>query len=132
MEKKNALASLSALAHETRLDIYRLLVEAGPAGVPAGMIADRLDLAGPTLSFHLNHLRHAGLVEFRREGRSLIYSADFARMNGLVGYLTENCCQGEAAACGLPVCAPMPADSDTQTRARGGMRDEAVSRARRR
>ncbi|HEY1720934.1 MAG TPA: metalloregulator ArsR/SmtB family transcription factor [Magnetospirillaceae bacterium] len=130
MEKIDAIASLSALAHETRLDIYRLLVEAGPAGLPAGVIADRIELAGPTLSFHLNHLKHAGLVTYRRESRSLIYSADFTQMNGLVGYLTENCCQGDPAACGLPSCAP--ATTPATTRTRGGSRDEAVSRARRR
>lgn len=125
----DAIASLAALAHETRLDIYRLLVEAGRSGLPAGVIAERMGLAGPTLSFHLNHLRHARLVDFRREGRSLIYSADYDRMNGLVGYLTENCCQGDAAACGPAACAPV---SDVSPRARGGLRDEAVSRARRR
>lgn len=115
MEKKNALGSLAALSHETRLDIYRLLVEAGPEGLAAGIIAERIKLAGPTLSFHLNHLKHAGLVDFRREGRSLIYSADYGQMNGLVSYLTENCCQGDAAACGLTECAPVAA---RQTRAR--------------
>jgi DNA-binding transcriptional ArsR family regulator len=129
MEKMEALDSLAALSHATRLDIYRLLVEAGHGGLPAGVIADRIQLAGPTLSFHLNHLKHAGLVECRREGRSLIYTADFGRMNGLVAYLTENCCQGDPAACGLPECAPAPA---ARSRTPGGLRDEAVSRARRR
>ncbi len=130
MEKTDAIASLAALAHETRLDIYRLLVEAGPAGLPAGVIADRIELAAPTASFHLNHLRQAGLVAYRRESRSLIYSADFSQMNGLVAYLTENCCQGDPASCGLPSCAPSPAV--TPTRTRGGSRNEAVSRSRRR
>ncbi len=130
MEKTDAITSLAALAHETRLDIYRLLVEAGQSGLPAGAIAERLDLAAPTLSFHLNHLKHAGLVDCRRDGRSLIYSADYDRMNGLVGYLTENCCQGDGSACAAPACAPMPVVSSS--RASGGMRDEAVSRARRR
>lgn len=128
MEKTDAIASLSALAHETRLDIYRLLVEAGPAGLPAGVIADRIELAGPTLSFHLNHLKHAGLVAFKREGRSLIYTADYGQMNGLVAYLTENCCQGDAAACGVPSCAPVVSSS----RPKGGTRDETISRSRRR
>ena len=130
MEKNDAVSSLAALAHETRLDIYRLLVEAGPTGLAAGVIAERMDLAGPTLSFHLNHLRHAGLIDFRRDGRSLIYSADYDQMNGLVGYLTENCCQGDAAACAAPACAPASASSSS--RAHGGSRHEAVSSARRR
>jgi DNA-binding transcriptional ArsR family regulator len=128
MDKSGAIASLSALAHETRLDIYRLLVEAGPAGLAAGVIADRIGLAAPTLSFHLNHLKQAGLVSFRRESRSLIYSADYGRMNGLVAFLTENCCQGDPAACGLPDCAPALA----LPQPRKGSRDEAVSRPRRR
>ena len=108
MEKSESLAALSALAQETRLDIFRLLVRAGSEGHPVGFIAERLDLPSATLSFHLNQLRHAGLVSFRREGRSLIYSANFSAMNGLVGYLTENCCGGDAADCGVvaPGCAP--------------------------
>ncbi len=106
MEKIDALTALSALSHETRLDIYRLLVEAGRDGLAAGAIAERIELAGPTLSFHLNHLKHAGLVECRRDGRSLIYSADYGEMNGLIAYLTDNCCQGDAAACALPACVP--------------------------
>jgi ArsR family transcriptional regulator, arsenate/arsenite/antimonite-responsive transcriptional repressor len=94
MEKTAAIFALSGLAHETRLDVYRVLVEAGPGGLPAGQIGDRLGLAPATLSFHLNHLKHAGLIGCKRNGRSLIYSADFARMNSLVAYLTENCCHG--------------------------------------
>jgi len=129
MKTVDALASLSALSHETRLAIYRLLVEAGPAGLAAGIIAERIQLAGPTLSFHLNHLKHAELVECRRDGRSLIYSADYGQMNGLVAYLTENCCQGDAEACGLPACAPA---AGPRIQVKGGSRDEAVSRARRR
>lgn len=131
MEKIDALAALAALSHETRLDIYRLLVEAGRDGLPAGTIAERINLAGPTLSFHLNHLKHAGLVECRRDGRSLIYSADYGEMNGLIAYLTDNCCQGDAAACALPACAPVPARR-IETKARGGSRHEALPRARRR
>jgi DNA-binding transcriptional ArsR family regulator len=98
--------------------------------LPAGVIADRIELAGPTLSFHLNHLKHAGLVAFKREGRSLIYTADYGQMNGLVAYLTENCCQGDPTACGLPSCAP--ASPVVATQVRGGNRHEAVSRSRRR
>lgn len=104
MEKKNAIAALAALAQDTRLDVFRLLVQAGEAGIPAGHIGERLDLPSATLSFHLNQLRHAGLVTFRREGRSLIYAAEYAAMNGLLAYLTENCCQGDALACGVGVC----------------------------
>jgi DNA-binding transcriptional ArsR family regulator len=99
MEKKDAVAALSALAQESRLDVFRLLVQAGHEGMPAGQIGERLGLPGATLSFHLNQLRHAGLVTFRREGRSLIYVAEYDTMSALLGYLTENCCQGEAAGC---------------------------------
>ena len=77
-----------------------------PAALPAGQIGERLGLPAATLSFHLNQLRHAGLVTFRREGRSLIYTAEYPAMNALLAYLTENCCQGDAAACGLAVCVP--------------------------
>ena len=93
MKPTEAVAALSALAHEHRLAVFRLLVRAGPDGVPAGEIAAALDLPNATLSFHLNQLRHAGLVSFRRDGRSLIYAAGFDSMNGLIGYLTDNCCE---------------------------------------
>lgn len=99
MEKKNAVAALSALAHDTRLAIYRMLVEAGPVGVTVGVIADTLGMPGATLSFHLAQLQHAGLVASHRTGRQLIQTADFKRMNALVGYLTENCCGGDMSAC---------------------------------
>jgi len=94
-----AVGSLWALAQETRLRIFRALVARGPEGLPAGRIAQRLELPGPTLSFHLAQLKRAGLVMCRREGRSLIYSADFAAMRGLVDYLTENCCREAAVRC---------------------------------
>lgn len=94
MEKKTALAGLAALAQETRLDLFRLLVGAGPAGLAAGEAGSRLALAPATLSFHLKELRRAGLISCRRRGRSLIYAADFAAMGSLVTYLTENCCGG--------------------------------------
>jgi DNA-binding transcriptional ArsR family regulator len=103
MEKTNAIESLAALAQESRLDIFRLLVRAGTNGLPAGQIAERLGLPANTLSFHLNQLRHAGLVTFRRESRSLIYAAEYAAMNALLAYLTENCCQGDAT-CGPGAC----------------------------
>jgi DNA-binding transcriptional ArsR family regulator len=108
MEKLYAVAALAALAQETRLDIFRLLVEAGPEGMPAGKIGDRLGLPSATLSFHLNQLKHAHLVKFRRESRSLIYTAEYPVMNDLLTYLTENCCQGNAAACGLAAREPAP------------------------
>ena len=104
MEKQDAIAALAALAQGTRLDVFRLLVQAGPEGLPAGKIGERLGLPSATLSFHLNQLRHAGLVTFRRESRSLIYAAEFAAMNGLLAFLTENCCQGDPASCGVGVC----------------------------
>ena len=104
MEKQTAIAALAALAQDTRLDVFRLLVQAGADGIPAGQISERLSLPGATLSFHLNQLRHAGLVTFHREGRSLIDSAAFPAMNALLAYLTENCCQGNAAACGTSIC----------------------------
>lgn len=99
MELKNAIAALAALAQDSRLAIYRLLVQAGGAGLPAGRIADSLALPAPTLSFHLAQLRGAGLISMQRHGRSLIYTADYARMNALLAYLTENCCAGNPAAC---------------------------------
>jgi DNA-binding transcriptional ArsR family regulator len=104
MEKSNAIAALAALAQETRLDIFRLLVEAGTGGRAVGQIGERLGLPSATLSFHLSQLRHAGLVTFRRESRSLIYVAEYGAMNALLAYLTENCCQGDTRACGVGVC----------------------------
>lgn len=99
MNTTKAIEALAALAHEHRLAIYRLLVEKGPDGLPAGEIADALGLPPSSLTFHLQHLNRAGLVTRRRLGRQLIYATDFTVMNELVGYLTENCCGGNAAAC---------------------------------
>ncbi|WP_363345815.1 metalloregulator ArsR/SmtB family transcription factor [Methylocystis echinoides] len=99
MEKQKAIAVLVALGNETRLDIFRLLMQAGPEGLPAGQIGVRLGLPPATLSFHLNQLKHADLITFRRERRSLIYSAAYPVMNALLAYMTENCCQGAAALC---------------------------------
>ena len=98
VETKNLIDALSALAHDTRLKVYRLLVVAGPQGLPAGRIGEELDLPPATLSFHLAHLARAGLAKSRQEGRFVIYSADFQNMNALVGYLTENCCGGQSCA----------------------------------
>jgi ArsR family transcriptional regulator len=94
MEKKAAVTALAALAQDNRLDVFRLLVQAGPEGMPAGAVAAALDLAPNTLTFHFDRLRTAGLVTVRRDGRSMIYAAQFETMNGLLGFLTENCCGG--------------------------------------
>jgi ArsR family transcriptional regulator, arsenate/arsenite/antimonite-responsive transcriptional repressor len=96
MDKSNAVAALAALAQDNRLDVFRLLVEAGLEGMAAGEIAHALDVAPNTLTFHFDRLRGAGLVTVRRDGRSMIYTARFDTMNALLGYLTENCCQGRA------------------------------------
>jgi ArsR family transcriptional regulator len=106
MKKLNAIAALASLAQETRLDIFRLLVQKGPEGLPAGDIGERLGLPSPTLSFHLSHLKHAGLVKSRRQSRSIIYSADFATMSGVMAYLTENCCGGRSELCAPAACTP--------------------------
>jgi DNA-binding transcriptional ArsR family regulator len=105
MEKRAALSALAGLSQESRLDIFRLLVEQGPEGMPAGEIAERLGLANATLSFHLKELSHAGLVAGRQAGRFIYYSANFSTVNGLVDYLTENCCKG--ASC-VVACVPSP------------------------
>ena len=94
-----AVQALGALAHETRLAIYRMLVEGGPDGLSAGVIAERLGLRPSSLTFHVQQLHRAGLVTQRRLSRQLFYAADFANMNGLVGFLTENCCGRGRAAC---------------------------------
>ena len=99
MEKTDAVAALAALAQDNRLDVYRLLVQAGPEGMPAGAVAETLDLAPNTLTFHFDRLRTAGLVSVRREGRSMIYAARYEAMNGLIAFLTENCCQGASGSC---------------------------------
>lgn len=98
MEIKRTVDALAALAHDSRLKVFRLLVEAGPEGLAAGAIGEKLDLPPATLSFHLAHLSRTGLVRGRQEGRFVIYSADFQSMNALVGFLTENCCGGRACA----------------------------------
>jgi len=94
MEKQTAIAALAALAHETRLDVFRLLVRAGSEGLPAGTVGEQLGIPAATLSFHLKELKGAGLIRCEREGRSRIYSPDFTAMNALLAYLTENCCGG--------------------------------------
>src|SRR5262245_28660855 len=106
MEKSDAVAALAALAQDSRLDVFRLLVQAGPAGMPAGQVAEALDLAPNTLTFHFDRLRSAGLVTVRREGRSMIYAARYDAMNVLLGCLTENCCQDAGEKCAPAVCRP--------------------------
>lgn len=96
METTQAIDALGALAHASRLSIFRLLVEAGPEGFAAGAIGEKLDVPPATLSFHLAHLVRAGLAQSRQQGRFVIYSADYDSMRGLVAYLTENCCTGSA------------------------------------
>ena len=99
METKDAVAALGALAQETRLAAFRALVEAGPAGIAAGALAAKLDVPPPTLSFHLTALANAGLVGATRDGRSIVYAADFAAMSALLGFLTDQCCGGDPGAC---------------------------------
>ena len=123
MDEKRAIAALGALAQETRLALFRLLVARGPAGLPAGLIAENLGAHPFSLSFHLAQLVHAGLITQRRVSRQLIYSAEYGAMNALLAYLTENCC-GRGATC-VPAC--NPADAFTK-----GETDEALSRARKR
>ena len=99
MKNADAVASLAALAQDSRLDVFRLLVEAGPEGMPAGHIAASLKLPPSALTFHLDRLREAGLIAVRRDGRSMIYAAQLAAMNALVAYLTDHCCQGRPELC---------------------------------
>jgi DNA-binding transcriptional ArsR family regulator len=120
MELSAAIEALSALAQESRLSVYRLLVGAGPEGRSAGRIGEALKLPPATLSFHLSHLTRAGLTQSRQEGRYVFYSADFQNMNALVGYLTENCCGGGS-------CAPIAAKVTLK-----GKSHETLPRARRR
>jgi DNA-binding transcriptional ArsR family regulator len=121
MDQKRVIAALGALAQETRLELFRLLVATGPQGLPAGVIAERLGVQPSSLSFHLATLTHAGLITQRRLSRQLIYSADYGAMNELLAYLTENCC-GKGANC-APSCNPADAFAKGET-------DEAPARSR--
>jgi len=126
MTKRDVVGALGALAQESRLEVFRLLVRAGDGGLAAGAIAGALGLPAPTLSFHLKELRQAGLVRVRRDGRSLVYAPDFAAMRALLAYLTDQCCQGVDPAPrppaggrrkGEPACASSsPSTSETSTR----------------
>ena len=122
MDQKRAITALGALAQETRLELFRLLVACGPEGLPAGVIAEKLGVMPSSLSFHLQQLVHAGLITQRRLSRQLIYSAEYGTMNELMAYLTENCCGRGAAIC-PPVCNP----ADTFAK---GENDEAPARTR--
>jgi len=125
MKKSSVVAALGALAQETRLDIFRLLVQKGPSGMPAGDIGMRLGQPSPTMSFHLNQLRFAGLVGSRRESRSIIYTANFKAMSELLGYLTENCCGGKPELCapvGTSGCASQSAPQQTTATAKKNRR----------
>ena len=109
MKTREALDSLGALASESRLAVFRLLIRRGPEGYTPSELASNLDIPAPTLSFHLRELSRAGLITSRREGRNLHYSPNLSRMNGLVAYLTDNCCSLASDACGpdcLPVAVP--------------------------
>lgn len=106
MDPQPVIRALGALAQEHRLAAFRLLVQAGPQGLAAGVLADALGVAPSSLSFHLAQLSHAGLVSQRREGRSILYSADYPAMTALLAYLTENCCAGQAGCGPAPSCAP--------------------------
>src|SRR5215468_3464898 len=119
MKKHGALAALAALSQENRLDVFRLLVEAGREGMAAGSVAETLKLAPNALTFHFDRLRDAGLVTVRRDGRSMIYSARYETMNALIAYLTENCCRGRA-----DQCMPIKGEKAAQSRSR---RKELVS-----
>jgi len=133
MKMSTAVAALGALAQESRLEIFRLLVQKGPQGLPAGEIGDRLGLPSPTLSFHLNQLRFAGLVTSRRVSRSIIYSANFKAMNGLLAYLTENCCGGAPELCAPQACIPdarIPVTATVQIQKAGRQRRKVADRSR--
>jgi DNA-binding transcriptional ArsR family regulator len=128
MKKSTVIAALGALAQETRLDIFRMLVQKGPEGLPAGEIGSRLAQPSPTMSFHLNQLRFAGMVTSRRESRSIIYSANFKAMNDLLGYLTENCCGGRTELCSPAVgqnCGPQCAPEKTTIKSKRNRRVSA-------
>ena len=119
MKTKTAVEQLSALAQETRLEIFRLLVKTGPEGMPAGDIAKRLKVLPATLSFHLGHLARCGLIRSRQEGRFVIYCADFPVMEALLAFLTEDCCGG-AVSCAIPACQPVQLMRRRTPKLRGG------------
>lgn len=115
MKTTEAVDALAALAQETRLNVFRLLVEQGPSGMAAGEIAETIGIAPAALSFHLKELAHARLVKARQDGRFIFYAADFAAMNRLLGFLTDNCCAGDGIAC-APGTACAPTSSPRKSR----------------
>lgn len=117
MRTTHVIEALGALAHEHRLAVYRILVQRGPQGLPAGAIGEGIGLVPSSLTFHLQALHRAGLILQRREGRQLIYSADFDAMSGLVGYLTENCCAGNDQACAT-ACKPVTTAAKVRNKSR--------------
>ena len=121
METSDAVAALAALAQDNRLEIFRLLVQAGPDGLAAGRVAEELGLAPNTLTFHFDRLRGAGLVTVRRDGRSMIYAARYETMNSLLAFLTENCCQGLSASSVPASCAPVECKPAKSTRKKEGV-----------
>lgn len=127
MESSAAVGALAALAQETRLRIFRLLVEVGLDGLPAGEIGKRLDLPLATLSFHLSTLRQSGLIEFRRASRRLIYRANFEVMNALLAYLTEDCCGGRPEVCVVSVGDPIRTTRKKVQEGPGSSREESVA-----
>jgi DNA-binding transcriptional ArsR family regulator len=116
MKSKAAIEALGALAQESRLAIFRLLVREGPDGLSAGAIAGRLGVPAPTLSFHLAYLKRAGLIDQTREGRTLLYAANTRGMRSLLAYLTEDCCGGRPEICGLAACGPAAATNNPRSR----------------
>ena len=115
MEQSEAVAALGALAQDTRLQLYRVLVARGPAGLAAGTIAEQLGIVPSSLSFHLSQLLHAGLIAQRRLGRQIIYAAEYGAMNALLAYLSENCC-GRGTAC-IPMDGPVADPAETTSAA---------------
>lgn len=120
IDTKRTVQALAALAQETRLGVYRLLVEAGPTGLAAGEIGAELKLAPATLSFHLKELSRADLISARQDGRYIYYSANFAQMGELVGFLTENCCERDGMSCSPTACRPSSAIKAVPRPASGG------------
>ena len=117
MKALQIVDALGALAHEHRLAVYRLLVERGPEGLPAGVIAEKIGLVPSSLTFHVQALQRASLVTHRRVSRQIFYAADFETMNGVVGYLTKNCCSQGDGAC-APICKPTAAIPKSATKPR--------------
>jgi DNA-binding transcriptional ArsR family regulator len=130
MDARLAVTSLAALAQESRLAVYRLLVEAGPTGLSVGEIGASVRVAPATLSFHLKELAHAGLIAARQEGRFIYYSANFAAMNQLLAYLTENCCARDGVACATS-CAPNDCQPASRVRRKSAAGSAPQRRARR-